>query len=162
TSRACCERIVCALALLVGCRQIVGFEERRPDDGGASPAGETALPRLPFAVESDYREGCERCGAESCRGEREACLADDDCRELLRCRAGCSDPVCLARCGSFDHRDFALGPIFSQARGGENYAFYRYLGCMALANCSSECGWGTNWSCLGSKKYRWPHFPDKL
>jgi hypothetical protein len=149
--------LLLALLLIAGCRQIVGFDAADADGGSASA---DMLPLLPFAATPEFRAGCEGCAAESCSAEHDACLADAGCRALLGCRGVCRDPVCLARCGSFDQLDYSIGLIFPQARGGESFRYYQYLACMSQSKCAGECGWGANWACLGQQTYRWPHFPD--
>lgn len=64
------------------------------------PAAGHALPLLPFKPDLERRDACTACATERCTAQREACLADTECVELLDCRGDCSDPACLSRCGS--------------------------------------------------------------
>jgi hypothetical protein len=144
--------VSCFLALNgSACRQIVGFDEPKSDAGDHVAR---ALPLLPFVPEKDYAETCERCALDSCSSERDACLADARCLEILRCREQCRDPVCIARCGSFAYLTSA-GSVLAH----ESPLFQNYNDCVSFGRCASECHTGLNWACVEQKPYRWPARP---
>ena len=150
----CCAIVLVSIA---GCRQIVDFDEPPP---GVADAGEPPLPFVPFVPRPDYAETCPRCAAEKCNSQHQACVDDPQCRELLRCYGACSDPLCIARCGSYDLLDYSWGggsgPIAGR-RGAENALLSAYQRCVSIYHCPNDCGWGLDWGCLDkSNRYRWP------
>jgi hypothetical protein len=66
------------------------------NDPKALYADAPALPLLPFLPDEDRIDDCEACAREQCNAERDACIADPDCADLLDCRGKCNNPACLA------------------------------------------------------------------
>lgn len=123
-------------------------------DAFYEPAERMALPLLPFVPDDERIDACTTCAAEKCAAEREACVADAECAELLGCRGECADPACLSMCGDRAYID-VLG-LRTEALG----TFGRYQACAATTKCASECGWGRNWGCQG--RYASPAAEDPI
>jgi hypothetical protein len=144
----CCAIVLVAIA---GCRQIVDFDE---------PS--LPLPFVPFMPAPEHGETCASCAAEKCSAQHQACVDDPQCRELLRCHGACSDPLCIARCGSYDLLDYTWGAGSAWTagrRGAEDARFSDHQFCVSQ-ECSDDCGWGLDWGCVDkSNRYRWPSEP---
>ena len=156
-----CGAIV--LVSIAGCREIVDFDEPPPassDAGAREPP--KALPFLPFVPAPEYRETCTSCAAEKCDSQHQACVDDPQCRELLRCYGVCSDPLCIANCGSYDLLDYSWGGpngLLAGRRGAESALLTAYQRCVPVYDCRTDCGYGLDWSCLKNNRYRWPMWP---
>jgi hypothetical protein len=149
----------CAIVLVssAGCRQIVGFDEPSPKSSVADEG--KPLPFVPFVPEPEYAETCTSCAAEKCNPQHQACVDDPQCRELLRCYGACSDPLCIARCGSYDLLDYSWGGPhgpFAGRRGAESALLSAYQRCVSVYDCPTDCGYGLDWGCLKNNRYRWP------
>jgi hypothetical protein len=156
--------LCCAIALvsIAACRQVVGFDKPPRETHDASTAeSPKPLPLLPFVPEPEYAETCTSCATQMCSAQHQACVDNTQCKEMLRCYGGdaCSDPLCIARCGSYDLLDYAWrsgGPVQGR-RGAEVALFSAYQACVSVDNCPTDCGWGLDWGCLDkSPRYRWP------
>jgi hypothetical protein len=81
---------------------------------------------------------CAQCLAANACVENTACAADTKCLQSLACSETCSllDRSCNAQCR------FPLGP----QPGVEKFQ-------AARVTCRTECGEGTDWSCVGTSKY---------
>jgi hypothetical protein len=140
------------LVAITGCRQIVGFDETPPEPADGAPF-------LPFVPAPQYLDACTSCAADKCMTEHQACLDDASCKAMLRCRGACSNPVCIARCGSFDLIDYADSrDAIAGRRGAENANFADYHRCVSWYGCRAECGAGLNWDCTA--RYPWPNYPE--
>ena len=155
----------CAIVLvsLVGCRQLVDFDDPSPESGVADQDDPPkALPFVPFVPEPEFAEACTRCAADKCSAQHQACVDDVQCRDLLRCYGACSDPLCIARCGSYDLRDYSWGGPhgpFAGRRGAESALLSAYQRCVSVYDCPTDCGAGLDWGCVGNSRYRWPIGP---
>jgi hypothetical protein len=153
-----------ALATIPACRQIVGFDAPKSESGGAGADNlPKALPLLPFVPQPQFMDTCTSCAVQKCDAQHQACVDDPQCRELLRCYSACSDPVCIARCGSYDLLDYSWGGPsgpFAGRRGAEVSLLSSYQRCISSYGCPTDCGWGLDWGCLdNSNRYRWPTGP---
>jgi hypothetical protein len=156
--RFCCAIVLTSIA---GCRQIVDFDEP-PSKSGVAEAGEPPLPFLPFVPRPEHADTCTSCAAAKCNTQHQACVDDPQCRELLRCYGACSDPLCIARCGSYDLLDYAWnGPntLAAGRRGAESALLTAYQRCVPVYDCPTDCGYGLDWGCLKNNRYRWPRWP---
>lgn len=155
--RAIPKIVWCAVALVsgLGCRQIVGFDEE------GSEAGRSELPPLPFVPDAAFVKMCGACARVSCSAERAACEADATCRALLRCRGACSNPACLARCGSYEFRDDDAFIATGNFGGEQSPLLTKYVTCVGIDECASECNAGRNWECTDDPSYRWPTDADR-
>jgi hypothetical protein len=164
--------LCCAIVLVAipACSQIVGFDGPPPAPSDAGPPKPKPKPKpmplVPFIPQPEYAATCESCASQNCNAEHQACVDDPQCRELLRCYGACSDPLCIARCGSYDLLDYSWGGphgVYAGRRGAESAllsAYQRcvsvYGGCLTTGCCLTACGWGLDWGCLQSSRYRWP------
>lgn len=146
---------VCSLvAGIAACRQVVGFDESA---AGSDEVDSKDMPILPFVPEPELADICTRCAVDHCASEREACLGDASCRELLTCHSRCSDPACFFGCGRYaSYEVTTLSAAYQIPRTAENWLFQWYSDCVSTVSCRAQCGSGLDWSCLGKRTYRWP------
>ena len=142
--KLCCMLFVVAL---VGCTHDTGGLYGTAPDPAPAPA---QLPLLPFRTGNpDTDSTCAACAKDACAAQRDYCLQDDDCMNMLACKGKCSDPACLQAC----------------AAKFEFSAWFEDLWFCALDECSLECNAGENFACVG--QYNWPvatrsRFPVRL
>ena len=142
----CCAIVLVSIA---GCRQIVGFDEPSPP-----------LPLVPFVPAPEFAETCTSCAAEKCGAQHQACVDDPQCRALLRCYGKCSNPLCMASCGSYDPSDYSWVRWNTGLRGAESALLTAYQKCVSVYECPADCGWGLDWGCLDERsQYHWPSQP---
>jgi hypothetical protein len=128
----------------MSCDVVLGASDytvKSPGPDAAVPLGPP--PELPADIQMP---GCLDCARAACDEERERCLEDAGCMQMLRCNGSCSDPACMASCRD-EHGDPALFSdyflcVFGTIKEG------------APANgCATACGGGESWDCLG--RYSW-------
>jgi hypothetical protein len=94
---------------------------------------------LAYGVQPDAAEACQSCVSISACDQNRACASAQDCDALVRCRVACGFRYdCMQECA----RQHPESASMAEAVGG---AAVLLLG----AVCSSECGSGGNWSCVG-------------
>ncbi len=120
----------------------------RPDAGGeqlALSAASGALPALPFTPDEAAIPDCTDCVQGACEEQRESCLADEACVEVLRCMGPCTDPSCMMEC---------WGQSFEAATPERGWSLFHELDDCAWKECPTACQGGQNWECAG--KFDWP------
>lgn len=86
----------------------------------------------------DTGETCDQCIASKACAQAKACGESATCRSILACNASCATLDCAAACPSIDDAGAAEFAALSNS----------------LTPCTSECGGGHNWQCVGH--VTWP------
>jgi hypothetical protein len=142
--------VAVAAAGIAGCGQILGvadYKTAAPTPADAAPASLPSLPARPDSTRID----CERCVADKCGAERSLCENSPRCRAMLACQGQCKDPKCIADCTDKLPRSLDFADYFDCAFGVVSAINAN------PAQCSTECGVGSNWECVGN--YTWTSLP---
>ncbi|HEY2513008.1 MAG TPA: hypothetical protein VGI39_19205 [Polyangiaceae bacterium] len=92
----------------------------------------------PSSQRGDTGEACDQCIASKACAQATTCGESASCRNIMACNSGCATLDCAAACESLD--DAGAAEFIDLAN--------------SLAPCTTPCGSGHNWQCVGH--VTWP------